>query len=156
MPAPGAPRIVLKKPYFTVEIEGISHGRFTSCSSLEPEVEEIEYREGGDNAATAKDPGLYNMPDVTLARGSVARDSDLYDWFSLVVDFTTDAGAQNPEFKKNVDVVVRDRAKNEELRYRLFDCWPKKIALGDWDSVSENVVESVTLSVRGVARITPA
>ena len=153
MPAPGANRIVLKKAFFTVEIEGIIHGKFTSCTEIAPEVEEIIYREGGDLAPTVKDPGLYNVPDVTLARGAVPQDSDLFDWFSEVVDFATDAGLLNPNFKKNVDVVVRDRDKSELLRYRLYDAWPKKVVVGDWDSVSEMVVESVTLSVRGVRRI---
>lgn len=154
MPESTAPRILLQKSYFTVEIEGISHGRFTSCSSLEPEVEEVSYREGGDNATTAKDPGLYNMPDVTLARGSVATDSDLYNWFADVVDFATDKGLEDPDYKKNVDIVVRDRTKKEKFRYRLYDCWPKKVVLGDFDAVSEVVVESITLSVRGVRKIT--
>lgn len=155
MPAPGAPRTFEDKNMFLVEIDGITHARFATCSSLEPEVEEVIYREGGDLAPTAKDPGLYNVPDVTLTRGAVHDDSDLYDWFESVVSFATDAGALNPNYKRNVDIVILDRDKSELYRWRLFDCWPKKFVAGDWDgNVTEKTITQIVLSVRGVRKIT--
>ena len=154
MPAIEAPRVQMDKFQFVVEINGVEHARFSSVSEIGPEVGEVVYREGGGLAPVAKDPGLYNVPDVTLARGSVHTDSDLFRWFERVARFATDRGIVSPFYKRNIDIVIRDRDHTELLRWRLYDCWPKKFVAGDFDgSAEEKVVEQVTLSVRGVRRI---
>jgi phage tail-like protein len=154
MPAIVAPRIPMDKFQFILEIEGIEHARFQSVSEIGPEVGEVVYREGGGLAPVVKDPGLYNVPDVTLARGSVHTDSDLWDWFESVARYSTDRGDVAPFYRYDIDLILRDRDHTELLRWRLYDTWPKKFVAGDFDGESEEkVIEQVTLSVRGVRRL---
>ena len=122
-------------------------------SPLEGEFDEIVYREGGDLVPTVKDPGLLNISDVTLERGAVAEDSDMYDWFEEVADYVTNTGLVQPQFKREFDIVERDRAGQPVQRWRCTEAWPKKFVAGEWDAdASEKVVQSVTLSIRGFKR----
>lgn len=157
MPAPGAPRYQSDKNRFRIEIDGITHASFQTCSELAVEVGEILYREGGDMAPTAKDPGLYNVPDVTLGRGSVADDSELWDWFVEVADFSTNQGSLFPLYRRTVDIVVLDRDYTTTLeRWRLYDVWPKRFVAGEWDAeAEEKLIIQLVLSVRGIDRVFP-
>jgi len=154
MPIAGAPRTFEDKFKFTIEIDGIAHAGFNKCSELSAEFDTVEYREGGDLVPTVKDPGLLNFADVTLERGAVADDSDLYEWFESVADYALNTGRVNPEFKRSLDIVVRDRDGTVLKRWRLTEAWPKKFVGGEWDGgASEKTMEMVTLAFTGFKRL---
>ena len=153
MAVAGAPRSFEDKYKFTVEINGVAHAKFNKCSELSAELDKIEYREGGDLRPTVKDPGLLNFTDVTLERGAVAIDSDLYDWFEETVDYATNTGAVGPTFKRDFDIVARDRDGTELKRWRCTNAWPVKFTAGEWDNdASEKTVEMITLTYDGFKR----
>lgn len=150
----GAPRTFQDKFAYTIEVDGVSHAKFNKCSTLAWEFDEVAYREGGDLIPTVKDPGLLNFDDVTLERGAVFEDSDLFDWMEQVADAASNTGLVAPNFKRGFDIVLRDRDGTPKLRWRITDAWPKRFEAGDWDSdASEKTVEKVVLSIRHAKRI---
>lgn len=153
MPAVGAPRSFENKFAFTIEIDNVAHAGFNKMSELSKEHEVVAYREGG-SLIPHKSPGLVTYADVTLERGAVASDSDLYDWMETVSDVAANEGAVDDDYKRNLDVVVKDRDGTVIKRWRLYNAWPNKFVAGEWDNdASEKTIEMVTLSYDYFKRI---
>jgi phage tail-like protein len=145
MPVIGTPRTFHKKFKFVVEIDGVASAGFQKCSELSVEVANVQYSEGGALIPN-KSPGRLTFADVTLERGAT-EDQDLFDWLTEVADASANAGLNEPEFKRNLDIVQQDRDGSELRRWRLHNAWPVKFVAGDWDNeADENVIESVTLT----------
>lgn len=155
MPITGAPRIFEDRFSFIVEIDGIASAAFQTCSELSAEIDKVEYREGG-RKQPFKSPGLVNFTDVTLERGAVAEDSDLYDWFEECASIVEEAGVIETAFRRNFDIVVKDRDGTPLKRWRCVDAWVMKFVAGDWDNnASEKTIESVTLTFDSFERRAP-
>jgi phage tail-like protein len=145
MPVIGTPRTFHKKFKFIVEIDNVASAGFQKCSELSVEVANVQYSEGGALIPN-KSPGRLTFADVTLERGAT-EDQDLFDWLAEVADAAANAGLNEPEFKRNLDIVQQDRDGSELRRWRLHNAWPVKFVAGDWDNeADENVIESVTLT----------
>ncbi|HAM57968.1 MAG TPA: phage tail protein [Candidatus Rokubacteria bacterium] len=143
----GTPRKFHKKYAFTVEIDGIESAAFTKCSEIKASTAVIEQHEGGSPIPAEKAPGRTTFEPITLERGST-RDHDLFDWFKQVIDAPALAGTNEPGFRRNLDVVQKDRNGAELRRWRVKGAWPSEFIGGAWDNTSdENVVESVTLQI---------
>jgi phage tail-like protein len=141
----GTPRTFHKKFKFLVEIDGVASAGFRKCSELSVEVANIHYFEGGALVPN-KSPGRLTFADVTLERGATS-DRDLLDWFSQVADAAANAGLNEPDFKRNLDIVQQDRDGTTLRRWSLTGAWPVKFVAGEWDNeADENVIESVTLT----------
>ena len=152
----GAPRTFEKKFKFTIEIDNVAHAGFNKCSELSVEIDKVEYREGG-SPIPDKSPGLVNYTDITLERGAVSEDSDLWDWFEAAYRASTNTGEETPAYKRNMDIVVRDRSNRVKKRWRINGAWITKFVAGDWDnSASENVMEMVTITYDTFERLGPA
>lgn len=153
MPIVGAPRSIENRFTFTIEIDEVTHAGFNKCSSLEVELDKVEYREGG-SLIPSKTPGNVNFADITLERGAVANDSDLYDWFVQVVDAAAGTGLVDDAYKRSMTLSIRDRNGAVLKRWRIFNAWPLKFAAGEWDaSSSEKNIESVTLTYDSFKRL---
>jgi phage tail-like protein len=145
MPVIGNPRTFHKKFKFIVEIDGVASAGFQKCSELSVEVANVQYYEGG-SLIPNKSPGRLTFADVTLERGATS-DKDLFDWLTQVADAAANAGLNEPEFKRNLDIVQQDRDGSTLRRWSLTGAWPVKFVAGDWDNeADENVIESVTLT----------
>jgi phage tail-like protein len=145
MPVIGNPRTFHKKFKFIVEIDGLASAGFQKCSELSVEVANVQYYEGGALIPN-KSPGRLTFADVTLERGATS-DKDLFDWLTQVADAAANAGLNEPEFKRNLDIVQQDRDGSTLRRWSLTGAWPVKFVAGDWDNeADENVIESVTLT----------
>ena len=145
MPVIGNPRTFHKKFKFIVEIDGVASAGFQKCSELSVEVANVQYYEGGALIPN-KSPGRLTFADVTLERGATS-DKDLFDWLTQVADAAANAGLNEPEFKRNLDIVQQDRDGSTLRRWSLTGAWPVKFVAGDWDNeADENVIESVTLT----------
>ncbi len=154
MPVKGSPRSFYKAFKFVVEIDGVESARFQKCSKLEAEVAVIEQFEGGDITAD-KSPGRVKFSDITLERGAT-KDQDLFKWFKEVIDVSINGGLVDAKYKRNLDIVAQDRDGTTLRRYRVFDAWPTKRSVGDWDNdKDENLMESVTLAFRYYDEINP-
>lgn len=146
MATTGAPRIFEDKFSFIVEIDGIAHAGFQKCSELSFEIDKVEYREGG-RKHPFKSPGLVNFADITLERGAVADDSDLFDWAEQCASVVEEAGVVETEFRRTFDIVVKDRDGSPLKRWRCTDAWVQKFVAGEWDNdASEKTIESVTIA----------
>lgn len=155
MPTVGAPRTFENKFDFQIEIDSVAHAGFMTCSELAWEIEQIKYREGG-RRVPHKSPGLMDFEDITLERGAVAADSDLYDWMETVAKAHEDNGGEpNDEFKRQLDIVARDNNRAVIKRWRLGRVWPSRFSGGSWDAnANEHTVESVKLCFESCRRIT--
>lgn len=153
MPLPGASRVWEHKYNFIIEIDGIAHAAFNKCSELEMEIEKVSYREGG-RKHPYKSPGLVDFADVTMERGAVADDSDLYDWAEECASIVAEAGTVEPAFRRNFDIVALDRAGNSIKRWRCTDAWVQKFTGGDWDNdASETTIEKVVVTFDSFRRV---
>ena len=141
----GNPRSFHKRFSFVVEIDGLESAAFAKCSELSVEVAKVEYSEGG-SLIPNKSPGRLTFADVTLERGAT-HDSDLFDWFQDVAITSSGLGLTDPNYKRNLDIVQKDRDGTTLRRWSLTNAWPVKFVAGEWDNESdENVIESVTLT----------
>ncbi len=102
---------------FTVQIEGITTGRFVEVSGLGTETEVIEYRDGGSNDVR-KLPGRTKWPPVVFKRAFTG-DRTLYEWATM----NTAAGTV---VKRSVLVTVSDMLGQVIARYHLANAWPSK------------------------------
>ena len=140
----GTPRTFHKRFLFIIESEFANVG-FQKCSELSVEASNIEYYEGG-SLIPNKSPGRLKFADVTLERGAT-KDQDLFDWMSQVADASANAGLVEPRFKRNLDLVQKDRDGSTLRRWSLSGAWPVKFVAGAWDNeADENVIESITLT----------
>lgn len=145
MPATGAARTFEDRFEYLIEIDGIAHAGFSQASELAFEMDTVSYREGG-RKHPYKSPGLVNFPPITLDRGAVASDSDLYDWAVECASIAEQGGVIEPRFRRNFDLVVLDRDKRPLKRWRVIDAWVKKFSAGSWDSnASEKTIEQVVI-----------
>lgn len=141
----GVQRNWYKKFNFVVEIAGIAHAGFVTCSPISIQTAKVEHREGGSLIAD-KQPGLVTVPDVTLTRGSTD-DLDFYNWVQEVA--SRDAGLVFPFHQRTVDVVQTNRLGAEIRRWTLVDAWPTDWTAGEWDNnADENVMETVVLAYK--------
>jgi len=148
----GTPRVFHKKFKFVIEIDQIQVAAFQKCSELSVEVAKIEQFEGGALTPN-KSPGRATFTDITLERGATD-DKDLYDWLVQVLDAVNNVGLEEPEFKRDLDIVQLNRAGQEKVRYRVRGAWPVKHVAGEWDNdADENVIEMITLTYDSYQRI---
>lgn len=153
MPEIGAPRVYENAYAFTVEINGITVAEFEKCSALNRKVDIISRREGG-RLFPRKTPGLADWEPITLERGAVANDSDFYDWSSEVVNASTNKGLLSDAYKRDLDIVLRDRDLSVLKRWRLFNTWPSDYTAGAWDnSTSAHTMEIVVLAFDRAERV---
>ena len=141
----GTSKVFHKKFKFVVEIDGVSSAGFQKCSELSAEIAKIEQHEGG-SLIPNKSPGRVTFTDITLERGATD-DFDFFTWFKELVDAAANIGTDDPDFKRDLDIVQQSRSGNELRRWNVARAWPTKFIAGDWDNdADENVIESMTLT----------
>jgi len=141
----GTPRVYHKKFKFLVEIDEVAVAAFRTCSELSAEIAKIEQSEGGALIPN-KSPGRVTYTDITLERGATD-DFDLFAWFKETVNAAANIGLDEPEFKRDLDIVQLSRSGAEVRRWNVVQAWPTKFIAGEWDNeADENTIESVTLT----------
>ncbi|GAB1376894.1 hypothetical protein MASR1M48_17460 [Lactococcus petauri] len=135
MAVQGQPKSFLKKYKFIIECDRIGDTGFQKCSELESDIEVNEYAEGGSIYDT-KDAGRNKFTNLTLTRGESLDDNDLYNWHLECAAAGADLGGVGDSYKSNMDVVSQNRDGSTGKRWRLFNAWPKRVKVGDWDNSS--------------------
>lgn len=128
--------------FFSLELDGIPLGFFTSCTGLSSEVEVITQRARTDKgpAIETKQPGRQSFSEVVLKRG-VTTDKKVNDWF----DETVDAGASVTYKSASIVCMSRDMM-TEIARFNLEDAFPSKLSMSDLDTGSSDaMVEELTI-----------
>jgi phage tail-like protein len=147
----------LKNSNFRIEIDGFVRAGFTEMDGLTSETEVIEYREGGDPAAPRKSPGNTSYSDVVLKRGLLAGSQpgsfDMDNWLRAVHAISK-GEKQSMDYRRDVDVVIKQRDGKAGARYRLYNAWPSQCTTPSLNaSGSETAVEQMTITYEGFERV---
>jgi len=147
----------LKVFRFRVEWLGIQRAGFKAVGGLVKETAVVPYREGDEIPTPSKSAGLTEYPTATFARGLIADDgNELWDWSTLVEDHGLVASVPEPEYKKDVSVVLLDKGNDEKRRWNLDQAWVCRYEISDFDSAtSEVLLTTMTLCYQGLTEVPP-
>jgi phage tail-like protein len=127
---------------FLVEIDGIARAGFHEVTGLDSTIDVIEYREGGENTALRKLPGMTKYSNIVLKWG-LTDDAELYKWHR-------DAVRGNVQ-RKNGSIVLLDRQGQEKVRWNFVNGWPTKWKGADFNATSKDAaIESLEIAHEGV------
>ncbi|MEM7495509.1 MAG: phage tail protein [Myxococcota bacterium] len=138
MPVLGKPKDFLKQYKFVIQCDRLHDVKFQKCSQLEREIEVIEINEGG-SLYPLKDAGRLKFGTITLTRGLAVNDSDFENWFNEAAVAASDLGGVGDAYKANVDIVNLRRDNSSGKRWRLFNAWPTKLTVGEWDASGNEI-----------------
>lgn len=134
--------------HFTVSWGGDNIG-FSEVSGLSVENQPIEYRDGLMSAKTLplKRPGLRKAGNISLKRGIVAANNDLYSWFN-------NFGEPNVTRRTLVITLLNDEG-NPVFVWTISEAWPIKCeGPGLKASGNEIAIETLELAHEGIT-VTP-
>lgn len=136
--------------YVGIDIPGAMSGYFSEVSGAEITTEVVEHWTNsvdGKQTIQRKTPGRTTYGDITLKRGIVSDNKELYDWHKKVRDGDI-LGA-----RKNGSIFLLDQKKTEIARWNFEACWPSKVVLPSLSSEQATaIVEEVTLCVEFIER----
>lgn len=128
---------------FLVESGGVLTAGFSECTGLGSESDAIDYRNGNDDIAVRKLPGLKKFGNVTLKRG-VSIGQDFFQWRQTVMDGDID--------RRDISIILLDEKRSEQVRYNLTAAWPVKWTGPEMKAgANEVAVESLELVHEGVS-----
>lgn len=144
----GKARTFHKKYLFLVQIDGITYAGFMKCSAAKAKLGVAEHYEGA-SIVPDNSPGRVKYEPITLERGAAA-DDDLWKWWRQTCNGAANAGANEPEYRRNVTIVQLARDRVTVLRrWDLPEAFPEEFEAGEWDNDSDdNVIEKMTLRYR--------
>jgi phage tail-like protein len=134
--------------HFTVSWGGDNIG-FSEVSGLSVENQPIEYRDGLMSAKTLplKRPGLRKAGNISLKRGIVTANNDLYTWFN-------NFGEPNVTRRTLVITLLNDEG-NPVFVWTISEAWPVKCeGPGLKASGNEIAIETLELAHEGIT-VTP-
>lgn len=124
---------------FKLIIEGTTEGHFMECSGLSAKIEQIKYREAGNNQITRKLPGQVEYGDITLKYG-LTDSVSIWKWFQ--------AGVQGNVERKNITIQLLNNAGTEVvIQWNLINAW-----ISEWKGTTFNAmkneiaIETISLS----------
>ncbi len=129
--------------HFIVEWGGSRVG-FSEVSGLSIKIDTIEYREGSSPVnSTLKFPGSVHYNNITLKRGILAGDNELFDWINSI------------RFSKAERRDVRIKLLNENhepvVVWKIKNAFPVKLIGPTFNaSTSEVAIEEVELAHEGL------
>ena len=138
-------KFVLK--YQGNEVLGVS-----KASTLKKMTEVISYRSGGQPDRDIKVPGRVTYDAITLERGIT--NNDEFEQWATTVHPTADGDKDLENFRRNLELIVRDETGADVIRYFLNECWVSEwTALPELDaSANALAIESIKLEVGYWAR----
>ena len=129
---------------FLVEIDGITRAAFHEVSGFDSTIDVIEHREGGENTAVRKLPGMTKHSNIVLKWG-LADDADLYNWHRDAVNGKVQ--------RRNGSIVLLDRQGQERMRWNFVNAWPAKWDGPDFNAEGNDIaIETLELAHEGVTR----
>jgi len=134
---------------FVVVIDGQRLGGFTEVSGLATENEVVEYREGSDsNQVIRKIPGVAKFSNITLKRGIISGNTDLWEWRQQVIDGDI-AGA-----RKNGSIIMYDKDMQPVAKWQFENGWPAKIVGPSQKSDGNDIaMEELTIAHEYIERV---
>lgn len=129
--------------HFKVEWGGNRIG-FSEVDGLDIKVDVIEYREGSSPVNTSiKMPGQIHYSNITLKRGIISSDNELYDWLK-------DIGFSKVE-KRDVIISLLDEAHEPVIRWKARNVFPVKLVGPTLNALAgEIAIEEIELTHEGL------
>lgn len=139
--------------------ESISGG-FSEVTLPRVSVNTRTYRENIDTLRRIKAPGIASYEPITLRRGKVTNNRDLYKWFTLVNNDVANLSSKNEisglqnyipalptEYRREVIIQLIDREGITRKAWFVFNSFPKEYKGGnDFNSSSEEkLIEELVL-----------
>ena len=123
---------------------GLAQISFSEVSGLDIETEPIEYRGGASPEFNKiKMPGMRKFSNVTLKRGMVAGDNELFQWFNTV--------SLNTIERRDITISLLDENHGPVVNWKIKNAWPVKVQgpglKGDGNEVA---IETVELCHEGI------
>ncbi len=117
--------ITLDDPASIGAANPLCEGGFSECDGIDMTVEQKTVREGGNNTQQIHLVGPVSYSNLTLKRG-MSKSQDLWKWINAAVGNPT-SGSPKRGLLGGAEIIMKDAAGNDTVRYRLFDCLPVKI-----------------------------
>jgi phage tail-like protein len=130
---------------FGFEFDGIPIKQIQEVSGLviENDVIELKHNTTDGKYINKKLPGRPKAGEITLTRG-LNKDSSFQEWIKKSL-FGDMAGA-----RKGGAVIVYDFAGQPVKRYKLTNCWPKKLEIGALKAGDTSILtEKLTITHEG-------
>jgi phage tail-like protein len=119
---------------------------FSDVSGLTQELQAIEYRDGLMPGSTAplKRPGLKKVNNISLKRGIVEKNNDLFTWFN-------NNGAPNVE-RRDITITLLNDEGEPVMVWTVTQAWPVKVeGPGLKATGNEIAIESIELTHEGIS-----
>jgi len=130
---------------FLVELDGITRAAFHEVTGFDSTIDVIEHREGGENTALRKLPGMTKFSNIVLKWG-ITDDVQLYQWHRSVISGDIQ--------RKNGSIVLLNRAGGEVGRWNFVRAWPTKYDGPDFNAEGNDVaIETLELAHEGIERV---
>ena len=142
---------------FRIKWDGAYIAGVSKVSALKRTTEVIDFRDGGDAAASRKSPGRTEYEAIALERG-LTQDPAFEDWANKT--WRLGAGLGNEvalaDFRKDVYLELYNEAGQLVRAYKIYRCWPSLYqALPALDANSAEVaIEQLVLENEGWERDT--
>lgn len=130
--------------YFSVSFGADSIG-FSEVSGLSQEIQAIEYRDGlmPGSALPLKRPGLHKASNITLKRGIVAGNYDLYNWFN-------NNGKPNVE-RRDLTISLLNDEQQPVFVWKILQAFPVKCEGPGLKATGNDIaIESIDLVHEGI------
>ena len=131
--------------HFSVSLGGGAPIGFSEVSGLSQEVQAIEYRDGLMSSTTLplKYPGLRKAGNITLKRGMITSNNDLYNWLN-------NNGTPGVD-RRDLTITLLNDENNPVFVWSIAQAWPVKIeGPGLKATGNETAIESVELVHEGI------
>jgi phage tail-like protein len=130
----------LPKFYFSVRLGDGNAAKFQEVSGSDNEGLRVDYRHGNSPSFyPIKMPGLHKVGDVTLRRGVVAVDSDLWNWLKEI--------KTNTVKRRTVAIDLLDETGTPKMVWTLHNAWPNKFTGPDLNAEGNDIaIESLELT----------
>lgn len=152
MPAQAAPKYIQQKWLYRIRIQDLTVGHFTTCSSLEGEVDVTEYHQGGDPDPAVQTPGKRKHSPVTLGAGSSDNDDLWVMWMDI--HNAQGAGLDLDSLRKQITIEeLAEDCETARKTWALNKAIMSKFVAGEFDaSSSDNVIQSVTFHYKNLTK----
>lgn len=135
---------------FSLTVDGFEIATFSELSGISSEIEPSEYWETkNDTVNVKKVAGKAKLPTVTLKRG-MNGSMELWSWHEAARQGSLSVA------RRSCSLTMYNESGQPVAKYFLKKAWPSKIELtGLTAGASEALIESVTLTVDHIQRISP-
>lgn len=145
----------------------VSNGGFSEVILPKVNITEIKYRENVHGATFIKKPGLANYEPVTLRRGVIQGDRDLYDWFKEVFDYSSSTNkymealssfavipVQNPGFRRDIVISAVTRDGKTPKHWVIYNAMPTSYTPGSLNASEDGkMIEELAFTYEGFVEV---